>query len=396
MKILITTDWYVPAINGVVTSVLNLKRQLEERGCQVRILTLAQGENNRKWFCRGGGRRGDVWYLSSCGVGKLYPGARVVMETGRQIISEIAAWKPDIVHSQCEFTTFPFAKKIAALSGARLIHTYHTVYEDYTHYFSPNRTAGRAAVAAFSRCVLRNADQVIAPTEKVKRLLTEYGVDTPIAIVPSGIDCAMFEQAHTGAVSKALDAPILVTVGRLAKEKNLEEIFGWLACGRGKRYRLLVVGDGPYRDTLTENAKKLGIAERVFFAGMVEPEEVAAWYQKGRIFVSASTSETQGLTYLEALAGGIPAVCRKDSCLDGVIQNGVNGWQYRNQEEFFGALEWLERPDTYRAASRQAMETARHFDRECFGDKILEVYRECRKKEAAAWSLWQRQRKQFG
>ena len=101
MKILITTDWYVPAINGVVTSVLNLKRQLEERGCQVRILTLAQGENNRKWFCRGGGRRGDVWYLSSCGVGKLYPGARVVMETGRQIISEIAAWKPDIVHSQC-------------------------------------------------------------------------------------------------------------------------------------------------------------------------------------------------------------------------------------------------------------------------------------------------------
>ena len=251
-------------------------------------------------------------------------------------------------------------------------------------------------MAAFSRCVLRNADQVIAPTEKVKRLLTEYGVDTPIAIVPSGIDCAMFEQAHREAVSKALDAPILVTVGRLAKEKNLEEIFGWLACGRGKRYRLLVVGDGPYRDTLTENAKKLGIAERVFFAGMVEPEEVAAWYQKGRIFVSASTSETQGLTYLEALAGGIPAVCRKDSCLDGVIQNGVNGWQYRNQEEFFGALEWLERPDTYRAASQQAMETARHFDRECFGDKILEVYRECRKKEAAAWSLWQRQRKQFG
>ena len=113
MKILITTDWYTPSVNGVVTSVLNLQKQLETAGHEVRVLTLAQNREQNGWF-QHSKREGSVWYLPSVGAGKIYPGARSTLGIGRQYLKEMIWWKPDVVHSQCEFTTFWFARKIAA------------------------------------------------------------------------------------------------------------------------------------------------------------------------------------------------------------------------------------------------------------------------------------------
>ncbi|MDY3918934.1 MAG: glycosyltransferase [Candidatus Limivivens sp.] len=395
MKILITSDWYLPAVNGVVTSIRNLRDQLEEQGHEVRVLTLAQDREGAAWF-QHGKKEGNVWYLPSLGAGIIYPGARTAVGNVGDMLREIIAWGPDVVHSQCEFATFRFAKKIARVTGAKFLHTYHTVYEDYTHYFTPSRSFGKKAAAAFSRRVLEQVDGVIVPTEKVRRLLEEYGVNRPVYTVPSGIDCRRFARAREQAVSKALDAPVLVTVGRLAREKNTEEILYWLADPRGKRYSLLIVGDGPCRGELEGLAKRLGIRERVFFAGMVKPEEIPDWYQKGRIFVSASGSETQGLTYLEALAGGIPAVCRKDPCLEGVILNGRNGWQYEDRETFFEALEMLEDPQVYRQVSREAFDRAGAYDQALFAEKIMGVYRNCRKKEEIIRRPYRSQRRLSG
>lgn len=374
MKILITTDWYAPSVNGVVTSVLNLEKKLREQGHQVRVLTLAQNRGSQ--WRQQGKHEGNVWYLPSVGAGKIYPGARIVWGAGRKFAREMIAWKPDVVHSQCEFTTFWFARKIARATGARLLHTYHTVYEDYTHYFSPNRTFGKKAAAIFSRLVLGRVDGVIVPTVKVKRLLASYGVRRPIWTVPSGIDCGKFADARMERKERQPGAPLrLITVGRLAREKNLEELLIWLAGTKGSKYRLLVVGDGPYRPHLEALSERLGLGSRAEFAGMVSPEQVAAWYQKGDVFVCASRSETQGLTYLEALAAGLPAVCRADECLEGVILDGRNGWQYHNRTEFFDALEYLEDPQVYHHMALQARVSAARFDSERFADRILEVYR---------------------
>ena len=127
---------------------------------------------------------------------------------------------------------------------------------------------------------------------------------------------------------------------------------------------------------------------------MIPPCQIAEWYQKGDIFVSASRSETQGLTYLEALAGGLPAVCRADPCLDGVIRDGKNGWQYRSSREFFQALEALEDDQIYEQMSRQAMVSAARFDWAWCGEEILKVY-ESEKQEKAAGKgkkvLWRKQ-----
>lgn len=421
MKILITTDMYAPSVNGVVTSTLNLVKKLEERGHQVRVLTLAQNRGER--WRQVEYQEENVWYLSSAGVGKIYPGARIVYGRGRTFLQEMISWKPDIVHSQCEFTTFWFARKIAKETGAKLVHTYHTVYEDYTHYFSPNRAVGKKAASLFSRCILKPVDEVIVPTEKIRRLLLSYGVETSIWTVPSGIDCGVFARAafqkrrekeeqgsgrsvrpaeNTGRLKEVRKQESgshgkkrrLITVGRAAREKNLEELLHRLAEKRGQGYELLIVGDGPCRKELERLAKRLGIENRVTFAGMIPPCQIAEWYQKGDIFVSASRSETQGLTYLEALAGGLPAVCRADACLDGVIRDGKNGWQYRSSREFFQALEALEDDQIYEQMSRQAMVSAARFDWAWFGEEILKVY-ESEKQEKAAGKgkkvLWRKQ-----
>ena len=185
MKILITTDWYTPAVNGVVTSVKNLQRELERRGHEVRILTLSQSLHS--WS------RDGVTAIGSVNAGRIYP-APASAPPWRPLVRELMDWRPDVIHSQCEFSTFFLARRIAEELDVPLVHTYHTVYEDYTHYFSPSVRWGRCAVAAFSRWVAAQVDGMIAPTGKVRGLLQGYGVRCPVFVVPTGIDLRRFQQ----------------------------------------------------------------------------------------------------------------------------------------------------------------------------------------------------------
>ncbi len=376
MKILMTTDWYAPTVNGVVTSVLNLRRGLEALGHEVRVLTLSQTPYSR---CEDG-----VTYIGAVGAGLVYPGARLRTAPGRELVTELVAWRPDVVHSQCEFSTFLLALKIAAAVGAPLVHTYHTVYEDYTHYFSPSRRWGRAAVAAFSRWVVGQTACTIVPTAKVRTLLEGYEVERPVHVVPTGIDLSRFEKpcdpARLAALRRELDIPagnfVMVSVGRLAAEKNIEELLNHTAALERPDVTLLLVGDGPYRAALEGRVRALGLEKTVRFAGMVPPEQVPDYYRLGDVFVSASTSETQGLTYVEALAAGVPALCRRDPCLVGVVVDGVNGWQFRDGAEFrTGVARLLKDPGLREEMSKAAAELARReFSIEMFARRAAAVY----------------------
>lgn len=377
MKVLLTTDCYTPMVNGVVTSVLTLKQALTAQGHEVRVLTLSRTAHSYQ--------DGDVTYIGAVSAGMIYPGARLRTAPALALLRSIARWRPDVIHSQCEFSTFFMARRLAAATGAPLVHTYHTVYEDYTHYFSPSRRWGRAAVAAFTRWVVGQTACVIAPTEKVRRLLEGYRVASPIAVIPTGIDLSRFTaSADDGAARSALrcrlglpdDAVVLTYVGRLAEEKNLTQLVRYVAGVRDENIRLLLVGDGPYRPTLEQQVRELGIGQRVCFAGMVAPEQVSAYYRAGDLFVSASSSETQGLTYLEALSCGLPALCLRDECLAGVIVDGVNGWQFRDGAEFRTDLRrFLDDPAlrVHMSANAAAM-ARREFSAETFGRRAAELY----------------------
>ncbi|WP_259559153.1 glycosyltransferase [Brachybacterium sillae] len=337
LRVLLTTDWWEPVVNGVVASVTTLRRELEAAGCEVRVLTLAEGRHSS--------RDGDVYRLGSLSASMVYDRARIGALRSDPIRREILQWRPDVIHSHCEFSTYVWARRLSGLLGVPLVHTYHTIYEDYTHYYSPSRVMGRKMCAAFSRRVLDRTDAVIVPTQKVARLLTAYGVRTPLHVVPTGLDLRSFRPAVTEAEradARALraslgiseDQKVLLSVCRLAKEKNLEEVIAHVAAADRDDAVLVVVGDGPYRGTLEAWVQELGVADRVRFVGVVPPQEVARWYRMGDIFVSASLSETQGLTFIEALACGLPLLCRRDPSLTGVVLEGRTGWLYEGPEEF--------------------------------------------------------------
>lgn len=380
VKILITSEWYSPAINGVVTSVLNLQTELKKLGHEVKVLTLSATARSYE--------KDGVTYFGSFGTGKIYPGTRVALFRGNKFLEELIEWGPDIIHSQCEFSTFHIARQISKELDIPIVHTYHTVYEDYTHYFSPNKKWGTAMVVRFTRRVLNSAECVIAPTEKVRSLLLGYGVKRQIYVVPTGINLENFVVSVSTEEKRRLrdslgipfGSRVMTFVGRLAKEKNLEEIFTYLTryiSETGKKdITLLVVGDGPHRSFLEQYASDLGVSDNVVFAGMVKASEVAKYYQLGEVFVSASSSETQGLTYIEALANGVPALCRKDPSLEDVIREGENGWQYENYEEF---VEKLERMLSNEILHKRMAENARagavqKFSSIGFAKKVEKIY----------------------
>lgn len=396
MKILITTDWYQPVINGVVTSVLNLKKELEKKGHEVRILTLSGNIHSRQ--------EGNVTYIGSVGVGLVYPNARLKLALSHRYIQELILWKPDVIHSQCEFSTFFMARKIAQACQIPLIHTYHTVYEDFTHYFSPSVRFGKKIASMLSKKVLNKTQAVIAPTEKTANMLKRYHVKQSIYIVPTGLEMNRFQENKKPDRERLRqklgfteNTKVFVYVGRLAKEKNIEELLGLLKMEQlsdlenlNKRtsdsdIKLLLVGDGPYREHLEYLVKELEMEHQVIFTGMVKPDEIAAYYRSGDIFISASKSETQGLTYIEAMACGLTVLCKKDECLNHVITPGVNGFVYENSKEFLRISEYLFQNKSYMQSIGEAARKSvqEHFSAEGFAAAVEEIYRKCLSEQSA-------------
>ena len=377
MKVLITTDLYITNTNGVVTSVRNLIEELERKGHEVRVLTVSEKLRSRK--------EGNVYYIKSVPLGAVYPDMRMPISYRHRYLRELIAWKPDVIHSQCEYFSYQFAGYISKKTAAPIVHTYHTLYEQYVTYVFPSQRIGAYFVGILSKFRLRKADAIVAPTQKVESVLRNYGIHNPIHVVPSGIALEQHKERITDAEReerrKALGIPddhtVLLNLGRLGTEKNLPELMALfsIALSHNPKLTLLIVGDGPARKDLEEQAETLAVADHVIFTGMVDPSEVHKYYQLGDIFVSASTSETQGLTYIEAAANGLPLLCRRDPCLDGVLVDGKNGYEYEAQQEFCELLDTiLSNPDWFRTAGTQSKEIADSFDKSHFANKIEDVY----------------------
>jgi len=376
MKILITTDLFTVKTNGVVTSVRNLTEALRRKGHDVRILTLSEKHKSH--------REGDVYYIRSLPVA-VYPGVRMSMASHHRLIKELIQWKPDVIHSQCEFFTFRFARRIAKKTGAPIVHTYHTMYEQYVSYLIPGKKLGRWFVRTAARYLLNKVNAVIVPTPKVEASLRGYRIKPPMEVIPSGISLEQFQSrlspeeriTKRAALGITEDQTVLISLGRLGFEKNLDELILLFkqAIVSHPELLLVIVGDGPAKSALEKLAKEQQISEKVLFTGMVPPPEVQNYYQLGDVFVSASTSETQGLTYVEAAANALPLLCRQDPCLDGVIVEGENGYTYTTDAEFFDALDRILRaPQWIKTAGEQSERIAEAFGKERFGDAVETLY----------------------
>ena len=376
MKILITTDLYTVTSNGVVTSVKNLFDELKARGHDVRILTLS--ESGRTY------RDKSVYFIQSKPF-YVYPNIRKPLSYRNSYIKELIEWKPDIIHSQCEFFTMQFATRISRKTGAPIVHTYHTMYEEYSGYLIPWKRLGKWAARSFTINRLKPASFVIVPSSKIEILLKEYELNIPLRIIPTGISLDQHKQRISPEYRLAKrrelgirdDQTVMLNLGRLGLEKNIDELIRFYAHLLKTHPDLvfLIVGDGPAKDRLDALVKDLDLCEHVIFTGPVQYYEVHEYYQLGDLFVCASTSETQGLTFIEAAANGLPLLCRKDPCLDLIIQQGINGYQYESPDEFYSFFEHILSDADWRArAGKESEKLAALYDKHSFGEAVEAVY----------------------
>jgi 1,2-diacylglycerol 3-alpha-glucosyltransferase len=363
-------------INGVVISTSNLYRELKNQGHDVKIMTLSHTGEERI--------EDDVYFLRSIKV-NVYPDARIKVPFQNKLIKEIINWHPDIVHSQTEFSTMVVAKHIAKKLNIPQIHTYHTMYEDYLNYLLGGKVLKKGAAAKVTKLLLNSLDGVIAPSDKTKKALRAYGVDSDISIIPTGIDMGRFQKTLSEEEKNELllklgvekEDKVMVYVGRVAEEKNIDEIINLIpnVLERAANIKLLIVGGGPHLEVLKSLVTEKDLDNHVIFTGMVEPEQIYMYYNIAHLFVTASTSETQGLTYLEALSSGCPIVCRYDKAIEEVIFQGINGFSYKNNWEFtLYTSEILLNEELRAELSIKAKGRALEYSSETFANRVFNLY----------------------
>ena len=379
MKIGLFTETFTPEINGVATSTLTLRDELRRRGHRVFVFTTTTPDAPPV--------EPGTFRLPSMPL-LVLPSRRVGMFYHPRLADMIRHTGLDIVHTQTEFSLGIFGRAMASSLDTPHVHTYHTIYEDYTHYLTRGLMDGQSkrAVRHFSRYYCNLCNRVLVPSQKTKELLLTYNVNRPIDIVPTGVDTSKFDPARfapdeIAALRRSLgigeDERVVLNVGRISKEKNLQMVLRGLPPLLKKHpdVRMLLVGGGPYADALREISREEGIEDRVIFAGEQPWETIGMYYALGDVFISASTSETQGLTYIEAMSSGLPVVAKADPCIEGLISHGKTGILFDEQEQIAPALEKaLFDVDSMSEIVAEAMEMARKNAVTGFGDKVLSAY----------------------
>lgn len=383
MRIGLFSDTYPPYINGVSTSVNMLKNALEKMGHQVFVVTVNNSstkyklEDNKKVLRIPGIPLGIYDYRLT----GIYP---------VRAINIIRKWKLDVIHTHTEFGIGTFGRIFAKQFDIPLVHTYHTMYEDYIHYITKgyfDKSSKKIVEYLTSFYCDKTLDELIVPTKKTYDLFTEkYGYSRVIHIIPTGIEIEKFYPEN---INKKLvktlkknhgisDNDFVITfVGRIASEKNIMFLLKAHKkfLEKAENIKLLIIGSGPDSDTYKEYVKKEQMEDYVIFAGRVPAEEITAYYQMSTVFATASTSETQGLTVIEAMAGAIPPICIDDESFNTTVVDGLNGFIFKTEKQYIDKILKLKnKPELLKTVSNQAKVNAEIHSSKYYGERVAVVY----------------------
>ena len=280
-----------------------------------------------------------------------------------------------IAHAHSPFVTGAMAYAYARRHRVPLVYTYHTRLEAYAHYVPFEGHTTRFLACALTRAYANAADVVIAPTATMQRRLRALGVRARIETVPSGIDVARFAHGRRrddvrARLCVAPNERLILVVGRLGREKNVEFALAAFARLRARDARLVVVGDGTHRAALEREAVRLGIAARTTFARERENADLPDIYASADAFVFPSRSETQGLVLVEALAAGVPIVALDTPQTRDVL--GPAGRLVRDDPAACAAA--LERSLADGFGHVDGRLVANRFDHRTVGERMIAIY----------------------
>ncbi len=389
MRIAIFTDTFPPEINGVATSCKTLETTLREHGHDVIVVTTNP-------FSKRVSYEDGIVRIPGLEIKSLY-GYILARGNNRQAYRILRAFKPDIIHINTEYGIGLFGRKCARKFHVPFVYTYHTMWEDYAYYITKGAfdRLARSLVRGYIKSMIDKSDAFITPSNKTKDYMRRIGIDKYANVIPTGISFDKFfpENLNDNDVAKVRDKFdigsdkfTLLSLGRVAKEKSID------FCVNGyKRFlekypnipsQLVIVGDGPYLAELKEYVERSGVGDHTIFTGACAPEEVQNYYAVGDVFASASLSETQGLTYMEAMAAGKYVLARFDHNLLDVISEGKTGFFFESEEEFSEKLHeaYLLKQENKTEMLDQAIKNIDSYSIETFYKRIIGVYKNVLKK----------------
>ena len=341
MRVGLFTDTYLPQISGVATSIKTLKEELEKQGHEVYIFTTTD-KHVKRYEDPTIIRLPSVPFIS-------FTDRRIVYRGLFESYKIAKTYKLDIIHTQTEFSLGILGKMVGKALRIPVIHTYHTQYEDYVRYIANGKLIRPSMVKYIVRGFLNELDGVICPSRIALNLLDGYSVKIPKRIIPTGIDLREYERPDISQedIAKlrekwaiASDETVLLSLSRVSYEKNIQALLANMPkiLSNNPKVKLLIVGDGPYLEELKEQAQDLAVMDNVIFTGMVSHNETALYYKAADFFISASTSETQGLTYAESLASGKPIIAQSNPYLDDLITDKMFGTLYQTESDLADAV----------------------------------------------------------
>lgn len=376
-RIAFFTNYYLPVINGVVKSVESFRDELSRQGHNVFVFAQADDdyEDEAPFIFR-------------------YPSLNLpiqIKEPAVIPVSPFVDWllpklKPDVIHAHHPILLGQTAATKAEELDLPLVFTFHTQYREYTHYLPLPQEAIQEflkdAVQSWLQDFMRKCQHIVIPSESMKEtLVREYGLRDRFTVIPTGIDLEPY-RITDGESLRARKGwqkeKVMISIGRLAPEKNWETLLKAAKIVRENHpdLRVVLIGDGPARSDLECFASELGIADHVTFTGEVPFVDVPAYLKAADLFGFASTTETQGLVTMEALAAGLPVVAVDASGTRDILTDGEQGFLVPDSADALAASinRLLESPDRLEKFKENALAKVREYDQMNCARRLLEVY----------------------
>ena len=330
MRIGMFTDSYFPQVSGVSTSIRTLKEELEAEGHEVIIFTTTdpKADEDEKNIIR----LTSIPFLS-------FKDRRIAVKGMNKALREAKKQKIDIVHTHTEFSLGLTGKFVGYMLQIPTVHTYHTMYEKYLHYIANGRVVKPKAVKIASRYFCNRTMGIIAPSEQMKEKLASYNIYKEIRVIPTGVK---IPEQIVGIKAKKREELgisdselVLLSLSRLSSEKKLDKLVHAFpeVVAAYPSAKLIFVGDGPVRHELETQVSEMGLTRNVIFVGEVKNEDVSEYYQMADIYINASDSETQGLTYLESIVNGCPVIAKRNDYLSGLIKEDSLGMLFDEDDQ---------------------------------------------------------------